>query len=976
MSTPKIISTQINNHTVVYHVQVIEPTTGKFRIFCLYEGIPSAEVRAVYQASFQEVFNTSGLRDENGVYYPFSILTTQPKILSGRKLTIVSGDKSKGRAVTLVGMDSEDTMMTQDQVNRAFQLLDLNNDNLIHKEEFIEGMTAAYSTLFDKDAGLAFAYSCITSKDLAVITAMACYNTLNAREATSSNASVNSNASTSYYLNFEDFCSWYMSSEFDPLRELMIRAVEVHSRAGDSPSSLKRTKSRTQLNLSTCHNGNAELQSFVKHCREILCLGRQHYLDLIKVLSGVGKPSTLVSHHNLKKLILSHIQHVGNHSPLDHYVIKNIEILIETMSEIANEDQEDCMELGHVISLFSFCCEEQSTETFAAIFNCYKQIDANQYDEYGAISNDGFASDLILYNHLSQALRLICFFNADFEKVTGCHPEHLAHAIFLKFMVSVDVRRKIWGKLTLSEFIELFIHGLKLAMNILQITEGYFMEMLSNLVGFDLSSDLIDDEDEDGEDDEVDEDDAELTASLDSLEDDQVTSFFVSYSGSIVTVREARQTLGLFEYSTYDVVKYLMQLCDSEGAISQAAFSRGILRLIGEHYIELSVLQRSVADFILDRLSQTFDPMQNGMYSLTEIATALLLFCEDDDSTYARAEVILALLRPKVLKFSTVIYVVTILYKACYCLNPTSSAAKSIRGAEADAKSKCIAYYMQEVSGTSENTATFTHTQFIELLNQVMDHLEKDSERRRKENDFLISSQASKSGNSSIHESDASIRSFSEDGESDGTIPYLNDEAYPPSATVLELRAASSVLGLEAYSADDLIDKLGGLSQTGKLGQTAWATWIANVIQHANVSEQDVDIAIYLSHRIFSCFLRADNEEEAEFSHIAAGLAFLCAKSPLEERLMVAFTILDDDSDGFINYDQLCVLIRSVLSIIAVCSKLVNNKIVAMGTNVEELTVSTAAEAMCALGLQADDDINLEMLSDLAEDYLKLASLV
>ena len=91
---------------------------------------------------------------------------------------------------------------------------------------------------------------------------------------------------------------------------------------------------------------------------------------------------------------------------------------------------------------------------------------------------------------------------------------------------------------------------------------------------------------------------------------------------------------------------------------------------------------------------------------------------------------------------------------------------------------------------------------------------------------------------------------------------------------------------------------------------------------------------------------------------------------------MVAFTILDEDSDGFINYDQLCTLIHSVLSIIAVCSKLVNNKIVAIGTNVDELTAATAAEAMCALGLQVDDDINLEMLSDLAEDYLKLASLV
>jgi hypothetical protein len=43
------------------------------------------------------------------------------------------------------------------------------------------------------------------------------------------------------------------------------------------------------------------------------------------------------------------------------------------------------------------------------------------------------------------------------------------------------------------------------------------------------------------------------------------------------------------------------------------------------------------------------------------------------------------------------------------------------------------------------------------------------------------------------------------DGGNSGVAPYLDDNLHPPSSVVLELRAAQSVLGMEAMAADDMM---------------------------------------------------------------------------------------------------------------------------------------------------------------------------
>jgi len=260
-----------------------------------------------------------------------------------------------------------------------------------------------------------------------------------------------------------------------------------------------------------------------------------------------------------------------------------------------------------------------------------------------------------------------------------------------------------------------------------------------------------------------------------------------------------------------------------------------------------------------------------------------------------------------------------------------------------------------------------------------------------------------------------SVRTFSEDGEREDQEEenvLLNDSLFPPSAVVLELRAARTILGLESCSADDMMEKLGEYSPGGQISESNWIRWLSYTTHAAGTSEHDLDIAIRLGNRLFAAFSAVahpeespmkvknsnksrtqlqngnnnsnddDNAEEEEeegvvpYERMAAGLAFLCGASPLEERLMVAFTVMDADSDGCIVPEELQAIIHSTLVVLTVCSRMAADKVILLGAPLPELAEAAAVEALNALSLDITAVyITLEMVCDMADDFLKLAAL-
>jgi Ca2+-binding EF-hand superfamily protein len=935
----------------IYLTEIIDSQTGKSRSIYLHDGILTEEWKELFQTVFEFDAPTVGFKDEAGVFFTNSFVTRAPKLFHNKKLLVVFEHANvDSKTLPSIGSDSEDTLVTEEHVEFVFNTLDKNQDGKIHKEEFIEVMWKLFEHLFYLDAKLAFSYSCMTTAELAVSAANSCYGSIfeDSRE-------------DGYYLDYADFSSWYMSGGNDPLKVLVITAFQLFQSEHDSGRTLRRQKSTPQLNFSKYYDDSA-VSSFFALGRRMLSFSDNNLSLVCNDFSKDRKKSHFISHEQTKSIISSLLEESVAANLSKTEVVEIVGRFMQTVIEILDDQGTGNVHIGQLFSLLQLTNDAPDLRVFKSIFFWYRASNESK----------GMAFETVLFDHLKTVTKVIVYFNTKYSSI--CTPDYLAHAVFLKLLLSVEVSRKSSQYLSLNEFVELFVHGLRLVLSSLQISDGYFEDLLSKLVGYHVESIRGDTSCLSPV---VDSNIGVMSPTGDSLEDDQVSSYMVGYNGTTVSVEEAREALGLYEYTGYDMVKYIMQLSDDKGKIDSITFTRGVLKLIGEHYVLLSVLQRSVVDFILDRFATTFDSRQENRFDMLEVCIALLLFCEDDE--YSRPEVILALLRPKVLKFSTVRAVVVILFQMCYALNPSASPAVLSADAESDANTMCIAYYMRNVSSKADMLVNFSNAQFLDFMALVLSFLEEESIRRRNSGEDVVTYDeegTSEPDDAKSEESkNANLRSFSEDEASDECIPYLDDKQYPPSPVVLELRAASSVLGLEHYSADDLIDKLGGESTAGRLDHHGWARWLGTVFQVGKVSEFDIDLAIFIGHKIFNAF-QHDEQRTVRFSHLAIGLAFLCTKSPLEERLMVAFTLADEDSDGFLTFHDFCTLIKSVLTVISVCSKLIAGKISTLNVTLAELSREAALQGMKALGLEENDDINLEMLSDLTEDFLKLTAFV
>lgn len=896
-----------------YCVQIVEPSTGKLRILCLYDGISEAELTSIYSASFETSASTVGFTDEKGVHYPFSLLWKSPKVFTGSKLVAVTeGHSPSQSSKELLGYDSESTLLTEDHVRKVFNQLDLNHDRVVHKEEFIEVATRAYDRLLEAEPGLSFAYQMLSPSELAVATVTSCYKAQSEDE---------------YYLEYDDFYAWFISSGFDPLRELLSRAMGPHPHP---TATLRRSKSTPALNIHELYS-DSKISSFMSSARDALGL-RDSQAALFRDLQAHARSRSasrhaVISRDQLIALLLKH-----SPDPSSAMIRRVLEVVLEILRIEAGS-----VPLGHAVSLLAFISGRCDRTTFDAIFQCY---------ETGPL-----ASDIMFYVHVFMAVRLIFYFNSSLANAAGCTAEELAHGVYVKVLLCAEVSRRAWGKLSLEELVEVFAHGLRIALSALRIRSGYFTDMLNSIVGY-------------------------ASAPLSPLEDDQVASLFVGYGGAAVTIAEARDALGLYEYTSFDIVKYIAALGGEDGRIGHLSYQRGVLRLIAEHYVALPVLDRSVADFVLDRLLLVLDGAESGSFSVLDLCIALQLFCDDDD--YDRGTVLLAMVRNKALRFGLVVQVAEVLFKTCYALNPWAGTEDYLTQAKADATAFVMECYMAQdrSEGFSGSASAFTNAQFVNMINNLLAYLAVVSEQRRDVSaDGTEAKEQEEEDGDEDNRDGEGVQSFSDDEDEDDANPFLDDEQFPPSSTVLELRAAACMLGLEGYRPDDLIDQLGGLCHAGRLNAKGWARWFGSTLQASLVMEQDLDMAMHLGNQVFAAFASSD-KEAVDFASICPGLAMLCADAPLEDRLMVAFTVVDADSDGFIAFTELVTLIQSVLTMVVMCSRMASRRIIALGVSLNELSMAAAKEGYHAASLREDEDLSLETFCDLADDFLKLASVV
>lgn len=1099
-----------------YQVDIVEPASGQLRSVYLYEGIQADEVKLLFDATFGLVDTIVGFTDDRKISYPFSMISRSAKNFDGRCLTLILDNNTAScgqhsNSGIAPNSESDELILTDENAEKAFNILDKNGDGYIHQEEMVEVLTVAYSKFMDLNTRYSFAYSCLSASDIAVATAQNCLDSVQTVDG-------------DYCLDFDDFCAWYLSAGTNALRELMVMSIEFISSTGslfnpESPQ-MKRTKSMTSLELSDAYS-DRRVADFVHSCQTLLLLSNGSLNYLLDLLGVSAKGRSVISHDLYTKIFYVYLlQHNHQLTEQDTDIVRVLDVIFDILSSDAS-DKVQLLELG---SLLCTVTDGRYLQSLKTLFDMYPD------------SHTGFVSENILQNHLCQIMRIVFYFNPRISKATGCFPEDLACALAVKVLQLIESKRKSRGKLDLEEFVEVFLHGLMLGLNQLQIGDGFFYDYLDRLMtyidngttssptaeelaeaeeGDDVESyadgsedyaevqevhDLSDRNDHNGSDSDSDssgggdadaDTDAARLASVREedtleeipdeeddeeeaggspisvlLEDSQVSAEDVLYEGAAITVVEARQMMGLLEISSRVVCQYILQeLVDERGNIGQAPFFKGLSRLIGDVYNSSTVLLRSKIDFVLHRLFAVFDPDCTGVCNAAELGCGLLLFCGDD--ALVRSRVAWELLEAdtafgNLLNFDAVVRSISALIKAQLCLDPALDIDSFLSAVEVRAHLEAITYYPSQQLGTiiSESASNFVELFSCTLFmcqSEAMDlELEKfDAHQKPKaalrspngsfrspgtkspngsfrsnngkspppngaagrahqfndssvegddEDDFgvqvaddpdLGSSDEDADGdeeggpNSSFSGMGLTLGTFSHDNEDEvEENVYTSDKHFPPSAVVLELRAARAILGLENYSADELMATLAEHSLGGKLSESGWLRWLSYITHKARTPEQDLDIAVHLGNRLFEAFDTSaiqgspvkgkvtSHDSQIAYERMTAGLAFLCGGSPLEERLMVAFTVMDADSDGCITQAELIDIINSALIVISVCSRMVADKVILLGAPLSELAEAAAIEAVTALNV--DDTaayITLEMMCEMSDDFLKLAAL-
>jgi hypothetical protein len=623
-----------------------------------------------------------------------------------------------------------------------------------------------------------------------------------------------------------------------------------------------------------------------------------------------------------------------------------------------------------------------------------------------------------------------------------------------------------------------------------------------------------------------------------ALEDSLVAASLVEYDGGPIDVLKAQQILGFKAYMPDVILSSLIYAASDDGDISLASYHRLFDQLMRKRYSILSVLQRSVADYIVSQIFDSFDPECTGFIKMEQLGWGLLIFCDGNAQLKARAAT--ALMNSHVdtdtqggLKAGDMIYCLSAVLKTVSALNrdfiaplqPEQIANELTMYAFSHAGANYLtddsidvedaAQYWQQMAeigaptvipisdfehwfgvtiaqfefdgnsmslpsdaslattnsvGSEEtsdaeemsapkldqdmemNSYGGLHSDASELRSSVGSatsddsadgrgaygagwkrglqidtrdtseeetgddsdagggYYDSDTDASKSEDERLGAAGAvypeetflnygdfpeftsrdmddsetsgSRAGGGSGYTSQSDVPSQSQ-SDYDETTPDVSTSAYDSesdaeggssSAVTVELRNAAELLGLDGFPADDLMEVLGESSRNNLLPKDKWLVTLSYIVQLAGGKEAEVRRASQLGERIYASFQGVDPRTQVRYNEFAAGLTTLCSGCTLEDKVMVAFTLVDNDSDGLISSSELLSLVLATLRVLGACSQVGQAKISSVNATLEEMAAAVVREAYSMFGLDLQDPVNMETVHEMCSDYVLLAS--
>lgn len=609
-----------------------------------------------------------------------------------------------------------------------------------------------------------------------------------------------------------------------------------------------------------------------------------------------------------------------------------------------------------------------------------------------------------------------------------------------------------------------------------------------------------------------------------ALEDSLVAASLVEYDGGPIDVLKAQQILGFKVYQPDVILSSLLYAATDDGDVSLSSYHRLFDQLMRKRYSSLSVLQRSVADYIVSQIFDTFDNVGKGHIKMEELGWSLLIFSDGAPGLKARAAT--ALMNSHVdtdlqggLRAGDMIYCLNSVLKTVCALNkefvapmhPEQIAEELTICAFQHAGANYLnddsidvedaAQYWQEVNSGSVPSSIpsmIPVMDFEHWFGVVISQFEFEGAMALPSDASLVSNTSPSVGSSSNADtmsiprldsepemnsygglySDASeLRSSLESATSDGSSAmgawkrklmidtegaedeeteddeaydesaqtsedesalaavypeekFLNFSDYPEfagmddsvtsgsradasasnsdmpsqsqsdyeeintdpssgydsestmgeegsSAVTIEMRSAASLLGLDGFPADDLMEVLGEASKNNVLRKDRWLASLSYMVQLAGGSSPRLAMASKLGERLYDAFQTGkggDADDGVSYPEFAAGLTVLCSGCSLQDKVMVAFTLVDSDSDGLVDIQELRGLVLAMLRVMVVCSQVGRAKVESTKASLETMATVIVKEAYNMFQLHPSEQVNTEIVHEMCSDYVMLAT--
>lgn len=463
---------------------------------------------------------------------------------------------------------------------------------------------------------------------------------------------------------------------------------------------------------------------------------------------------------------------------------------------------------------------------------------------------------------------------------------------------------------------------------------------------------------EDDENDVEFEDENILILKNNKTDDDDSNSLFVEYDGRHIGIQNGCQILGLNSYSSGYIIQHFRDLSEdngkSYGIISHSRFHQGLSSLINRHYSTLSVRNQAIADYIISSLFRIFDPDESGYFDLQDMSCGLLLLC--GGSLREKSESASIIIKDQYcfdeIAAERMASCFTSIFKVAMCLDPNFI---SMSTAEDVAAEITISAWTKSGLVLYENDK-LPRSDFESWVNIVLSQFQDETEDKHYSDNDSIGQNINLSLSNYINS----------DTESEGD--DLEDSS---SSVILELRVARSILGLNNYTADDLMETLGEAASHGILSMNSFLEALTNIAGLTIPTDQR-PISLSLGKRIFNYF-DVQGKGIVLYSDFAAGFATL-SDSPYSDKIMVGFTCLDGDGDGLLSFKEVERLILANLKVTVASSEAANNKLNNSSVELNSLAFLVTQDGFSSLDVPFDSYLNLEQVILIASDCMRVSN--